>query len=1018
VTAFDRVPYPGLRAFKREETDLFFGRDDSVGAMIERLAVTRFLAVLGSSGTGKSSLAKTALPAALRMGLVEDAGSKWRIVEFRPEGTPLGNLARGLLAAMQSEKGESSKVEVDVVEVNLLRARLGRGPRSLIEWCHEGNLPPGTNLLILVDQFEELFRYDEAGQNRETEAFIALLLESRYPTGVTSLQDIEFPIYIALTLRSEYLGACAFFTDLTEAINGGSYLVPRMTREQCREAIVGPATVCGAKIEPALTNRLLNDLGSFAPWDTDSGADTLSVLARRADQLPVMQHALNQLWRNAEREANDKKQAARSEIVLTLKEYEAIGEISGALDQHANAILEQLGPERAQVIEAVFRALTRGTTVADAVRRPTPFGELVKLCNGDENGVRAVIEAFRAPGRNFLIPDVDDESILRDETMVDVAHESLIRQWKTLSRWLEKEGRAAHEWQRLKEDADRGSFIYWQQLRKAVRLKSEVKPTAAWAERYGGGFDKVTRLIARSQWLQRTLLLTAAFAVVLGLLAGFTIYRKNVEASQQAERAKQQAAIAAQQTGIANGNFELAVKSAQKLLNSVSASVDRGEITLKGADAMMMVAAEIATQVHDVEKTKRTVSLLVNLAITSSDISASVGDNSQAFVNAQKAEQLLQPLRVASPNDPQVLQLLYNSILREGDAISIRGRAEAVQREALARFVDAEKLARRLMELAPEEFAYKRAFVIIQQKIGDVDEALNDFAGAIAEYKKALPIITEALAQAPKDRSWLRELATTQDRIGQTLSDTPDFAGALGELNAALAIRNDLAASDHDDLIVLSHVAGSHQRIAELYAQHGQLDAASKEYKVGIDIQDQLVAHDRENATYLSPLAALRLGLGDILARQGMAKDALAEYRKGYDIRLKLALKDLRNPGAQNALAKAEVSVADQLVALKEDLDEALNLYRDAVPKLDETRPRSRYDTNIIDAHLQIGDILVLKNDRGGALKSYETALATARESVAANPGSLSRQKRLAAAESKISDLKAVQTSSSEAGHQ
>src|SRR5262249_14616725 len=118
-----RAPYPGLRSFKREETDLFFGRDGCIEAMIERLSVTRFLTVLGSSGIGKSSLVKTGLLAGLEMGLLEGAGSRWRIVEFRPEGAPLRNLSRRLL---EMQRGDNS-VHVDgtdIVEVNLLRARL------------------------------------------------------------------------------------------------------------------------------------------------------------------------------------------------------------------------------------------------------------------------------------------------------------------------------------------------------------------------------------------------------------------------------------------------------------------------------------------------------------------------------------------------------------------------------------------------------------------------------------------------------------------------------------------------------------------------------------------------------------------------------------------------------------------------------------------------------------------------------------------------------------------------------
>ena len=94
-----RLPYPGLRSFTREETDLFFGREGCVDDMVDRLAETRFLAVLGASGSGKSSLVKTGLLDALEIGLLHHAGSRWLIADFRPGDRPIHNLAEGLLRA-------------------------------------------------------------------------------------------------------------------------------------------------------------------------------------------------------------------------------------------------------------------------------------------------------------------------------------------------------------------------------------------------------------------------------------------------------------------------------------------------------------------------------------------------------------------------------------------------------------------------------------------------------------------------------------------------------------------------------------------------------------------------------------------------------------------------------------------------------------------------------------------------------------------------------------------------------
>ena len=485
AAALSRMPYPGLRSFRREESDLFFGREDCVNTMVDRLAANHFLAVLGSSGTGKSSLVKTGLLDALDLGMMSQAGSRWRVVLIRPGSAPFANLARGLLEAGTPD----GKVVAD--EVDLLRAFLLRGPRSVVEWCRDGHLPADTNLLLLVDQFEELFRYRDYGGREEAEAFAALLIESS--------RARDFPIYVTLTMRSEYLGACALVEGLAEAISASLFLAPRMSREQCRAAIAGPAAVCGVAIDNALVNRLLNDLAAFAPWDERGSGDQLVRIVRRADQLPLLQYCLNRMCVTARNEAAD------GAVKLTLADYERIGGLAGALNAHADEILAALGPARAPVTEAVFRALTDGTTITDAVRRPTRLSDLIAVSDADPADVRAVVDAFRASGCNFLTPELDpaDPRPLDDDAVVDISHESLIRQWKRLSEWLEKEGRAGRQWRRLLDRFDAGEPMHGTELANIVAWQHDETPNATWAARYGGKFADVTQFIRDSEWQQR-----------------------------------------------------------------------------------------------------------------------------------------------------------------------------------------------------------------------------------------------------------------------------------------------------------------------------------------------------------------------------------------------------------------------------------------------------------------------------------------------------------------------------------
>jgi lipoprotein NlpI len=446
-------PYPGLRPFRRDESDLFFGRDGCVDEMMARLRATRFLAVLGSSGTGKSSLVRAGLLPALETGRFSEGAARWRIVVFTPGDDPLGRFAEAMLGSGSDSTDAKRPSELEIA--NLKDEFKLEGPRALIKWCHEGNLESGTNLLILVDQFEELFSYRNNAEREAAQSFVSLLLESRWPRGVDSPEHAPLPIYIAIAMRSEYLGAAALMLGLAEAINKGTYLTPRMTRDQCHEAIVGPALLCGVDLEDRLVTRLLNDMADFAPWEERADAtDEMTKLARQADQLPLMQYALNRMWRRAKAKAKT-EHGANETIQLKLDDY--LG-LERELDKSGEDVFEDLrATDRRtasfegslqRICETVFRALTKGTTLGDATRRPTKFDDLIALCGkGSDEAVHEVMRRFSSDDCQFLVPAASKDR------QIDISHESLIRQWQRLSKWVVDEGETARRWRNYSETA-------------------------------------------------------------------------------------------------------------------------------------------------------------------------------------------------------------------------------------------------------------------------------------------------------------------------------------------------------------------------------------------------------------------------------------------------------------------------------------------------------------------------------------------------------------------------------------
>ena len=494
-------PFPGLRPFEFDENYLFFGRDGQTDELLSRLRRRRFLAVLGTSGSGKSSLVRAGLLPDIHGGLMVAAGSSWRVALFKPGNDPIGNLSQALSKTFPST-GDGGATK-PIIESTLRRSALG-----LIDVVRQERA--AGNLLIVADQFEEIFRFQQASTarrpNDEAAAFVKLLLEAAHQS--------DYPIYVVLTMRSDYLGDCARFGGLPEAINEGLYLVPRMTRDELRAAITGPVAVGGGEIAPRLVNRLLNDVGD------------------NPDQLPILQHALMRTW--------DFWAANHSDAEpIDLRHYEAIGGMSKAMSLQADEAYDELSEERGRFIaEKMFKALTDLGTDPRGIRRPLKLATLTEIAGtGSEEEVKAVIEVFREPSHSFLMPPVPER--LEPEKMIDISHESLIRVWKRLRLWAEDEANSARWYQRLAEWAARekaGKAGLWRDpdLQLALDWQEEQAPTPAWASLYGGDFQSATDFLARSRSARDHERAQAAFkrrwsrirlVIILLMIAGISVWK-------------------------------------------------------------------------------------------------------------------------------------------------------------------------------------------------------------------------------------------------------------------------------------------------------------------------------------------------------------------------------------------------------------------------------------------------------------------------------------------------------------
>jgi len=464
-------PFPGLRAFEEDEDILFFGREKQIDELVKKLRTTRLIAVIGSSGSGKSSLIKSGLIPNLQSGFMSGAGSNWRICSFRPGSDPIKNIVASLVkpGALEDEQ-----IPTDLL-ASLYESSLRRSSNGLIEVYKQSGIEKHNNLLILVDQFEEIFRFSKFESNskdgkRDSIAFINLILKAARQT--------EYPIYIVITMRSDFLSDCTAFRGLPEAINEGNYLVPRMTREERKDAIVGPISVANSQISPRLLNLLLNDVGD------------------NPDQLPILQHALMRTFEYW-------KSKSQPESEVDLVDYEGIGTMEFALSQHADeAYADLITDDQRRICEDIFKALTDKESDARGIRRPCKLEDLCKITNSSMAEVTEVINVFRKQGRGFLMPPIHVP--LQPETIIDISHESIMRVWNKLILWVEEEGESAEEYLRLTEAAlmhsqGRGGTLRDPELQVSLKWREVYQPNEVWALRYNDYYEKSIRYLEYSK---------------------------------------------------------------------------------------------------------------------------------------------------------------------------------------------------------------------------------------------------------------------------------------------------------------------------------------------------------------------------------------------------------------------------------------------------------------------------------------------------------------------------------------
>jgi len=451
-------PYMGLRYFDTADADLFYGRESLTRELAERVSKENFLAIVGASGSGKSSVARAGLIPAWK------AASTAEVHVITPTTHPLESLAASLTRESESVTATATLMDDLKNDARSLRLYV----RKLLSASGE------SNLLLLVDQFEETFTLCKDPVERK--AFIENLL---------SLADeADGAARVVLTLRADFYHHCAEYEGLRQALQEHQAYIGAMTPDELREAIIQPAQKNDWDFQPGLVDLILQDVG------TEPGA------------LPLLSHALLETWKR------------RQGRTLTLAGYADAGGVKKAIARTAENVYDRLSPAEQTIARGIFLRLTELGEGAQDTRRRAKLDELSRVT--DHDALTKVLKIL-----------TDARLVTTEQDSAEVAHEALIREWGTLRKWLDEDRdnlrlhrhltESTQEWQRRGRESSelyRGTRL--KQIQEWMKGKSNSLSSLE-AE-----FVKASQNVKRRERLRLTALASVGIMLLLIAILGAT----------------------------------------------------------------------------------------------------------------------------------------------------------------------------------------------------------------------------------------------------------------------------------------------------------------------------------------------------------------------------------------------------------------------------------------------------------------------------------------------------------------
>jgi tetratricopeptide (TPR) repeat protein len=972
-------PFRGLAAFEAEHAAVFFGRDRVIGEARRRLNAaaergTPFLLIVGASGTGKSSLARAGLIPRLTTPGVVASVDVWRVARMKPSdggAGPLAALATALFGALPE------LVQGDYPNPAALADNLARGGgasaqpmvRALARVAEEAQRERHTDqvlqpvLVLLVDQFEELFAQGVSDQERI--AFAESIRELVASGRVWCIGTLRADLY-------EFLLKQPVLKALKEA--GASLDLGPPGAAELAEIVRAPASAAGLIFEREvdkgeLDERLLAD-------------------AKSADSLPLLQFTLRQLY--------DRRVETDGEVKLTHAAYDALGGLSGAIAAEAKQAVAKLSPASLDALPRLLRRL------AEPARdgKTLTLREVPRTEASADRWEATLVDALL--GARILIARTD----AMGRPTVRLAHDAVLASWPR----AKEAAQASREFYRVRAEVEDALRRWQEHHRPRDRLIQPGVPLAE-AEKLVKDFRTelpaeltgyVTASRNRARARQRMVAAAAVFFFALAIaatVAGVLAYRSR----QEAVRAEQRAVA---ERDRATQNFELARRAADSLVVNIA----HGLRNVQGMSAQTVrriletaktTFEQLAASAPDDPVLQRSRSAMLD---EFGDTYQTLGDLEGALKAYREGLAIRERLAAADRSNTQRQGDLWTSYSEVGDVLMKQGKFE----EAFKDYSDALAIAQAQAAADRSNTQWQGNLSVSYGRVGDVLVRQVKLEEALKAYRDCLTILERLAAADRSNMRWQGNLSVSYAKVGNVLAAQGKLEEALKAYRDGLAIDERGAAADRSNTQWQNSLSLSYGKVGDVLAAQGKLEEALKAYRDSLAIRERLAAADRSNTQWQSHLSLSYDRVSDVLAAQGKLEEALKAYRDSLAIRERLAAADRSNTEWQSDLSVSYDGVGDVLVK-QGKLEEALKAYRDSLAIMERLASADRSNTLWQDAlsvsYDRVGGVLVEQGKLEEALKAYRDSLAIRERLAAADRSNTLWQRALAVSYTKLASV-------------